>query len=28
VFALNVTGVRDYALPDECYFKPDQADPI
>ena len=28
VFALDVGAARDYALPDECYFKPDQVEQI
>lgn len=28
VFALDVGAARDYALPDECYFKPDQVDQV
>ncbi|WAC71913.1 hypothetical protein OU995_20370 [Roseateles sp. SL47] len=28
VFALDVGASRDYALPEECYFKPDQVDQV
>lgn len=28
VFALDVGAARDYALPQECYFKPDQVDQV
>lgn len=28
VFALDVGAARDYGLPDECYFKPDQVEQI
>ncbi|MDC8773252.1 hypothetical protein [Roseateles albus] len=28
VFALDVGAARDYKLPEECYFKPDQVDPV
>ncbi|SEL10083.1 hypothetical protein SAMN05216359_105182 [Roseateles sp. YR242] len=28
VFALDVGAARDYVLPEECYFKPDQVDQV